>query len=174
MCFLCFSFNVSCSVIVCENNAPFARAFALPSGSRDCSPAPDLVFLKLMFPHVFFSGGVFFTDTGPRGPEGVSLGWGFKVHRCCLHKSNTKVLPRSSPAIGGILRVFRKGGFKVHRCSLYKSNAKVFPRGSLKRTCISTLRRRHVKLPSAIPTAARIQSKAGKTDDNDKMHDFMI
>ena len=34
----------------------------MQSGSRNCSPAPDLVFFKLMFPRVFFSGGVFFSQ----------------------------------------------------------------------------------------------------------------
>ena len=28
--------------------------------SRNCSSAPDFVFLKLIFPHVLFSGGLFF------------------------------------------------------------------------------------------------------------------
>ena len=38
---------------------------AVQSRSRSCSPAPDLVLRKLVFPRVFFPGGVFFsTDTG--------------------------------------------------------------------------------------------------------------
>ena len=48
---------------VCEKNNPFARAFAPQSGSRDCSPAPDLVFFKLVLPRVLQSGGVFFSRT---------------------------------------------------------------------------------------------------------------
>ena len=43
-----------------NKNTPFGWALALQSLSRNCSPAFDLVFLKLMFPCVFFSGGVFF------------------------------------------------------------------------------------------------------------------
>ena len=35
-------------------------ASALQSSSRNCSTAPDVVFLKLVFPYWFFSGGVFF------------------------------------------------------------------------------------------------------------------
>ena len=34
--------------------------FSLQPCSRNCFAAPDLVFSKLGFPHVFFSGGVFF------------------------------------------------------------------------------------------------------------------
>ena len=33
---------------ICEQNTPFTRAIALRRGSRDCSPAPDLVFLEMM------------------------------------------------------------------------------------------------------------------------------
>ena len=48
-----------------EKNTPFVQALAVQSCSRNCSPAPDLVFFKLSFPRVLFSGGVFlFTDTG--------------------------------------------------------------------------------------------------------------
>ena len=47
---------------VCETNTPFASAFALQSCSRNCSPALDLVFQKLIFPRVL-SGGVFFSQT---------------------------------------------------------------------------------------------------------------
>ena len=42
---------------------PFMRAMAIQSCSRNCSPAPDLVFLKLIFSYVFFSGGMFFSQT---------------------------------------------------------------------------------------------------------------
>ena len=45
---------------VCEQTTPFARAFALQSSSRDCSPAPDLVLSELIVQPVFLSGGVFF------------------------------------------------------------------------------------------------------------------
>ena len=45
---------------------PFARAVALQSISRSCSPPPDLVLLKLGFPRVFSAGGVFFYRA-PRG-----------------------------------------------------------------------------------------------------------
>ena len=41
-------------------NISFLRAFALQSSGRNCPPHPDLVFLKLRLPGVFFSGGVFF------------------------------------------------------------------------------------------------------------------
>ena len=43
---------------VCEINTPFAQALALQSNSRNCSPAPDLVFSKLIISRVFFFGGV--------------------------------------------------------------------------------------------------------------------
>ena len=45
---------------VFEQNTPFRRAFALQHSSRNCYPAPDLVFLKVNFPRVLVSGGVFF------------------------------------------------------------------------------------------------------------------
>ena len=48
---------------VCEKNIPFVSAFALQSCSRNCSPAPDLVLWKLVFPRVLLSGGVFFSQT---------------------------------------------------------------------------------------------------------------
>ena len=44
---------------------PFARALALQSSSRSCSPVPDLVLRNQIFQRVLFSAGVFFfTDTG--------------------------------------------------------------------------------------------------------------
>ena len=39
---------------------PFWRAFALQNSGRNCSPPPDLAFLKLRLLRVFLSGGVFF------------------------------------------------------------------------------------------------------------------
>ena len=47
-------------------STPFARAFPLPSCSRDCSPAPDSMFWKLILPHAFVSGGVFFRRHRPQ------------------------------------------------------------------------------------------------------------
>ena len=48
-----------------KNNSSFPRASALQNSSRNSSPAPLLMFFKLIFPRVFLSGGVFlFTDTG--------------------------------------------------------------------------------------------------------------
>ena len=44
----------------CEKNIPFTPAFALRSSGKNCSPAPDLVFFKLIITRVFSSGGVFF------------------------------------------------------------------------------------------------------------------
>ena len=44
---------------VCEKNTPFMRASALQASGRNCSPAPDLVFRKVIFPRASFSGGVF-------------------------------------------------------------------------------------------------------------------
>ena len=44
----------------CDRNTPFVWASALQHSSRNSSPAPDLVFSKLIFPGVLFSGGVFF------------------------------------------------------------------------------------------------------------------
>ena len=41
-------------------NAPFVRASTMQSSSPNFYPPPDLVLWKLNFPHVFFSGGVFF------------------------------------------------------------------------------------------------------------------
>ena len=48
------------NIVVCEQTTPFVRALAMQSSSRNCSPAPDSVFLKLNCPRVFFSKGVFF------------------------------------------------------------------------------------------------------------------
>ena len=42
---------------------PFTRAVALRPSSRNCNPAPDLVFSGLIFQPVFLSGGVFFSQT---------------------------------------------------------------------------------------------------------------
>ena len=39
---------------------PFGRALALQHTSRNCSPAPDLVFCRPIFQQVFSSGGLFF------------------------------------------------------------------------------------------------------------------
>ena len=46
-----------------KTTTPFTVAFAIQSCSRNCSPAPDLVLWKLVFPSVFFSGGVLFSQT---------------------------------------------------------------------------------------------------------------
>ena len=46
-----------------KQHTPFAQAFALQCSSIICSPPPDLVFRELTFPRVFFSGGVFFSQT---------------------------------------------------------------------------------------------------------------
>ena len=43
-----------------NKNTPFARAFALQHSSRNRSPAPDLVFLKLIFPWSSSSEECFF------------------------------------------------------------------------------------------------------------------
>ena len=45
---------------------PLARASALQNSSRNSITAPDLVFLMLIVPRVFFSGGVFFSQTPVR------------------------------------------------------------------------------------------------------------
>ena len=42
---------------------PCMAAFDLQSCGRNCSPGPDLVSFKLVFPRIFFSGGVFFLET---------------------------------------------------------------------------------------------------------------
>ena len=49
-----------CDTGVCETNSFVLQAFVLQGGGRSCSPATDLVLLKLILPHVLFSGGVFF------------------------------------------------------------------------------------------------------------------
>ena len=51
------------STVVCEQNTLFAWALALRSFSRNCFPAPDLALRKPIFLIVFFSGGVFFSQT---------------------------------------------------------------------------------------------------------------
>ena len=38
----------------------FARTSTMQSSSRHCSPAPDLVFSKLILPRAFLSGGMLF------------------------------------------------------------------------------------------------------------------
>ena len=48
---------------VCEQTHVFVPALALQSRSRNLSPAPDLVLFKPTFQCVFFSGGVFFSQT---------------------------------------------------------------------------------------------------------------
>ena len=66
---------------VCEINTPFAQVLALPSNSRNCSTAPELVFSKLILSRPFFWGGVFFSQTPVflekclirRGPEELTF-----------------------------------------------------------------------------------------------------
>ena len=48
---------------VCEKDTPFVRAVALQCSSRNCSPLPDLVYLKLMFTRVLLSRGGFVSQT---------------------------------------------------------------------------------------------------------------
>ena len=48
---------------VSVKNMCFSSAFALHHSSINCSPAPDLAFLKSAFPRGFFSGGVSFSET---------------------------------------------------------------------------------------------------------------
>ena len=50
-----------------NKDIPFTRASALQNSSINASPAPELVFSNLMVPRAFFSGGVFFSDTGTSG-----------------------------------------------------------------------------------------------------------
>ena len=45
---------------VCEYNTPFVQALALQSSSRNCNPAPVLVFWKQISPPVFLSRGRFY------------------------------------------------------------------------------------------------------------------
>ena len=53
---------------------PFARAFTLQSSKRNCPPPADLVFLRLILPRVFFSGGVSIFDR-LRYSYQLLLGW---------------------------------------------------------------------------------------------------
>ena len=48
---------------VCEKNIPFVRAPAMQSGSKICSPAPNLALRKLAFRSAFF------TDTSTPNPQ---------------------------------------------------------------------------------------------------------
>ena len=48
---------------ICEQTYHFLQAFALQSSGRNCYPAPDLVLWWLIFPGVFFTWGVFFSQT---------------------------------------------------------------------------------------------------------------
>ena len=58
------TFRTGCHTGVCKKNNPFTGALAMRPSSRDCNPAPDSVFSKLISSPVFFSGGEFFADTG--------------------------------------------------------------------------------------------------------------
>ena len=49
-------------MFICINTF-FRRAFALQHSSRNCYPAPHLIFWRLHFPCVFVSGEVFFSQT---------------------------------------------------------------------------------------------------------------
>ena len=54
---------------VWEKNTPFWRALTIQCSSKNSYPPPDLVLWQLIFPNMFFSGGVFFvTDTGITHP----------------------------------------------------------------------------------------------------------
>ena len=48
---------------VCEKNTPVARPVALQNSSRNSTAAPDVELFKPNFPGVFFSGGVFCSQT---------------------------------------------------------------------------------------------------------------
>ena len=69
---------------VSEKNAPFPRA--LQSNSHNYDPAHDLVFSKLTVSRVFFSGGVFISQTPVSRsirtqtyPRGAAQGWAFRA-----------------------------------------------------------------------------------------------
>ena len=49
-----------------EKNTSFAQALALQPGSRNCPPALDSELFELISPGVFFSGGVFISQTPVR------------------------------------------------------------------------------------------------------------
>ena len=46
-----------------EQTTCFMQAFAPQSGGKNCSPGPDLVLCRLIFPRVFFSEGMFSSQT---------------------------------------------------------------------------------------------------------------
>ena len=74
------------SLSVKQNNPP-VRASAVQSSSRNCSPAPDLVFFNIIFPRILFSGGVlFFTDTAQTPVLRVNDSWASRwlLVRLCL------------------------------------------------------------------------------------------
>ena len=48
---------------LCERIIPFGRDCALQNSSRNSSPAPYLMFVKLIIPRVFLTGGVFVSQT---------------------------------------------------------------------------------------------------------------
>ena len=50
-----------------KKHIPFAWALTLQHSSNNSSPLPELVFLKLIFLRIFFSGGLLLSDTGIKG-----------------------------------------------------------------------------------------------------------
>ena len=62
--------NKPISTGVCEITTPFRRAFALQPLGRDRYPAHDLVLRRPIFLGVFFSRGVFFSQTPVGGLQG--------------------------------------------------------------------------------------------------------
>ena len=84
-------------------NIPFTRTLILPSSSGNCSPAPDLVFLRLMFPCVFlYRGTFFFTDTGVVGVslDGVDDVYSVHMYTCAHVHMHTMLLCLLQSAIG--------------------------------------------------------------------------
>ena len=51
--------TIMCYVVSAKNHTPFTQALAMPSSRKNCSPATDFVFARLIFPGAFLSEGGF-------------------------------------------------------------------------------------------------------------------
>ena len=86
------------------------QAPALQSSSRNCSPAPDLVLRKLIVQCVFFSGGVFCSQT----PVSVAVN-----HCQSLSLSHFRILVCSTATPGrrDLSKAARAAGLQGPRCN---------------------------------------------------------
>ena len=99
---------------------PSTGAFPVQSSSRDCRPAPDLVFLKLVVPHVLFSGGVSFSQASAWGRPLCFCNPGVAETPDMLDEGETFGALPPSKRVSHSLRVFGKPTHGQCICSSWR------------------------------------------------------